>query len=121
MKALARLLAFDEKGRTSIRDIYASMPESIQAQYRTPEELIAFFFIADTLLSPVPGADVLEPYTVNELQPGRVALRPPGRNGGGLEFVQTAEGWKNEVPSYYPRILATRILGSEMLTSLKRR
>lgn len=121
VQALTRLLCYDEKGRASIRDIFAGMPEVIRAQYRTPEELIAFFFIADTLLSPVPGADVLEPYTVHELQPGRVVLRRPGAHGGGMEFVQTADGWKNEVPSYYPKILASRILGSEMLSNLNSR
>lgn len=115
---LAKLLTFDEKGYASVRTIYAGLPVAIRSQYHTPEEFVAFLFIADTFLYPVPGAEVVDRFTVTELGPGRVTLRPPGVQQGGLEFQQTAEGWKNEVPGDYPKILAERILGNEMLAKL---
>jgi RNA polymerase sigma factor (sigma-70 family) len=118
---LAKLTTFNEKGYESARAIHAAMPEAIRTQYPTPEELIAFFFIADTLLSPVPGAEVIEPFVATELKPGRMALHRPGTPARGLEFVLTAEGWKHEVPEYYPAILAPRILGNEMLAKLNAR
>ena len=120
--ALAKILTYDEKGWASIRTIHAGMPAAIRVQYPTPEELMAFFFIADTLLYPVPGEEVVATNTeATELAPGRVTLHRPGTKPGGMIFVQTAEGWKNEVPSYYPAILAPRILGHEMVANLNAR
>jgi len=119
--ALAKLTTFDEKGFESVRAIQAGLPDAIRAQYKTPEELVAFLYIADTLLSPVPGAEVIEPFIATELKPGRMALHRAGTPARGLEFVLTAEGWKHEVPARYPAILAPRILGNEMLTKLNSR
>ncbi len=36
------------------------MPEAIRELYPTPEELYAFFFAADALVAPPPGADGLQ-------------------------------------------------------------
>lgn len=119
--ALAKLLTFDEKGAESVRILHAGLPAAIRSQFHTPEEFVAFLFIADTFLYPVPGADVVDRCTITELRPGRVTLRPPGATQGGLEFQQTGEGWKNEVPGDYPKVLAERILGNEMLAKLNAR
>jgi RNA polymerase sigma factor (sigma-70 family) len=115
--ALAKLTTYEEKGLESVRAIHAGMPESIRSLYRTPEELMAFFFVADTLLSPVPGADVVEKFVATEQRPGHALLHRPGSTGG-LNFVQTAEGWKCVVPDRYPEVLARRVLGNEMLGKL---
>jgi hypothetical protein len=117
---LAKITTYDEQGMESIRTIYAGMPATIRTQYPTPGELMAFFFVADTLLSPPPGMDVAEKFTATETGPGRAFLRRPGATGGGLEFIQTAEGWKCVVPAHYPAILTQRILGNEMLATLGR-
>jgi RNA polymerase sigma factor (sigma-70 family) len=115
--ALVKLTSYGEKGRVSIQAIHASMPAAIRAQYPTPDELVAFFFVADTLLTPVPGADVTETFVASEAGPGRALLHRPGSKGG-LNFIQTAEGWKCVVPDSYPEILAKRIMGNEMLGNL---
>ncbi len=113
--ALARLLTFDEAGRDALRRVHAGMPAAIRERYPTPEEFIVVLFIADTLLNPVPDADVAAKFTVTEVGPGVVAVRRPGSGRGGMKWVQTVEGWKTEVPSKYPEHVVQRVLGNAML------
>jgi len=115
--ALAKILTYDAKARESIRAIHARMPAEIRSQYSTPEELIAFFFVADSLLSPVPGPDVLENYRATEIGSGRTALGYP-ENPGRLEFILEGDEWRCVVPEAYPEILAKRILDSQALAKL---
>lgn len=112
--ALAKLIAFDERGRQQALVVLASMPESLRTQYPTPEELYAFFFAADALVAPPPGADVLESFVTVELSPGRVALRFPGSAQNFQEYLQTPEGWKWLVPEdgieHAPQVLSNETL-----------
>ncbi|MEO6992016.1 MAG: sigma-70 family RNA polymerase sigma factor [Lacunisphaera sp.] len=120
--ALAKIVTYDEKGREIIRAIQAAMPATIRAQYRTPEELGAFFYVAGTLLQPVPGADIWEKRTAasiaTKLGPGRVLLRQPGQTQGGIEARQTAEGWRVVLPEQQLEKRVERILSNEMLAKL---
>jgi hypothetical protein len=94
----AKLIWFDDELRAKAWAMHATMPASLRAQFPTPEELYSFFFAADALVAPPPGADVLERFVTVELRPGRVAVRPPGSDRNFTEYQQTADGWKWVVP-----------------------
>lgn len=115
---LAQLLTFDAEGAAVARSIQARIPPALREQLRTPEELFAFFYATDTLLSPVPPAKFLETFIATEMKPGRAAVHRPGTAPRGLEFVLTAEGWKHEIPTRYLTVLANRILSNETLAKL---
>jgi RNA polymerase sigma factor (sigma-70 family) len=116
--ALGRILTYDESGWESIRRIHAGMPGAVRAQYPSPEQFIVTLYIADTLLNPVPDADVAAKFTVTEIAPGVAAVRRPGSGRGGMKWIRTDEGWKIEVPAKYPDHLVQRILGNAMLARL---
>lgn len=116
---LAKWLTFDAQGVEVARSVHARMPAELRENLRTPEELFAFFYATDTLLSPVPPDEYLRSFLVTELKPGRVAAHPPGTPPRGLEFVLTDEGWKHEVPTPYLPVLTARILSSETLAKLR--
>lgn len=115
---LAQLLTFDTEGTAVAQSIQAKIPPALREQLRTPEELFAFFYATDTLLSPVPPAKFLETFIATEIKPGRAAVHRPGTPPRGLEFVLTADGWKYEIPTPYLAILADRILSNEILARL---
>jgi len=117
-EVLSRILTYDEKERAAIRALHERMPEAIQAEFPTPEKLVVFLFIADTLVRPVPAPDVAEKFDVFEIGPGMVAVRRPDDRGGAMKWVQTPEGWKIVVPAGYPAHIAERTLGNEMLARL---
>jgi RNA polymerase sigma factor (sigma-70 family) len=112
--ALAKLIWFDAADREKALAVLASMPESLRAQYRTPEELYAFFFAADALVAPPPGPDVIEGFQVVEFRPGRSALLIPGTTRNFQEFQQTTDGWKYVVPAdgvaNAPKVLNNEVL-----------
>lgn len=116
---LAQLVTFDSAGAEVARKIHAGVPPELREQLRTPEELFAFFYATDTLLSPVPPAKVVETLIATEIKPGRAALHRPGTAPYGLEFVLTADGWKHEIPTGYLAVLAARILSNETLAKLQ--
>jgi len=62
------------------------------------EELYGFFYAADALIAPPPGADVLERFEFVEIAPGRYAARQPGSSRNFHELRQTPEGWKDVLP-----------------------
>lgn len=115
---LARLLTFDAAGAGVARKIHAAVPAELRERLRTPEELFAFFYATDTLLSPVPSARFLEGFVATELQPGRAAVHRAGTPPRGLEFVLAAGGWKHEIPTHYLTVLSARILSNETLAKL---
>ncbi len=97
--ALARLLCFDVAGREKALAVHAAMPAPLRAEYATPEELYAFFLVADALLHPPPNADYIERCTVVEAGPGRVSLvRPGGQPDRWHQYQQTTDGWKFLIP-----------------------
>lgn len=116
--ALMRLITYEEKGREAIRTLHAGMPAAVRRQYPTPEEFIAFLYVADALLNPVPGADVAEGFMATEIRPGVAAVHRPDGSRGAMKFIQTAEGWKCVVPAAYPAHMAGRVLSNEMLGRL---
>jgi RNA polymerase sigma factor (sigma-70 family) len=116
--ALMRLITYEEKGREAIRTLHAGMPAAVRKQYPTPEEFIAFLYVADALLNPVPGADVAEGFVATEIRPGVAAVHRPDGKRGAMKFIQTAEGWKCVVPNSYPAHMADRVLSNEMLGRL---
>lgn len=115
---LAQLLTFDARGTEVARSIHAGMPAAMREQLRTPEELFAFFYATDTLLSPVPPAGFLKTFVATELKAGRAAVHQRGSPPRGLEFVLTDEGWKHEVPTPYLSVLTARIVSSDTLAKL---
>jgi RNA polymerase sigma factor (sigma-70 family) len=115
---LAQWLTFDAEGAEAARRIHAAVPAELRRDLRTPEELFAFFYATDTLLSPVPPAKFLATFIATEIKPGRAAVHRPGTPPRGLEFVLTAEGWKHEIPTHYLTVLAQRILSNETLAKL---
>jgi RNA polymerase sigma factor (sigma-70 family) len=115
---LAQLVTFDAAGAEVARKIHAGVPAELRAQMRTPEELFAFFYATDTLLSPVPPAEFLQTFIATEIKPGRAAVHRPNTPPRGLEFVLTAEGWKHEIPTHYLTVVSARILSSETLARL---
>jgi RNA polymerase sigma factor (sigma-70 family) len=115
---LENILTYDDKGREAIRALHASMPATIRASYPTPEKLVVFLYIADTILRPLKGADLMEDYAATEIEPGRAVVRRKNADHGGMLWIQTDERWKIVVPSGYPAVLAQRILGNEMLDKL---
>ena len=116
--ALAKILTYEEKGKEAIRALHAGLPANIRAQFPTPEEFVVFLFVADTLLRPLPGVDLAEKFVATETGPGRAVVGRPGATQGGLNWVQTEEGWKFVVPDGLPDWLAKGVLGNEMLDKL---
>lgn len=116
--ALLRLITYEEKGREAIRTLHAALPAAVRNQYPTPEEFIAFLYVADALLNPVPGADVAEGFVATEIRPGVAAVHRPDGTRGAMKFIQTTEGWKCVVPDAYPAHMAGRVLSNEMLGRL---
>jgi RNA polymerase sigma factor (sigma-70 family) len=97
--ALADLIYFDGKAREKALDVLATMPESIRAQFRTPEKFYGLLVAASTLEAPPPAADLMERIMVQvELSPGRVATRRVGSSVNYHEYQQTSEGWKYVLP-----------------------
>lgn len=115
---LENILTYDDKGREGIRVLYASLPAAIRASHPTPEKFVAFLYIADTILRPLKGKDLVDNYTVTEIEPGLAAVHRKDAKRGGMKWVRTDEVWKMVVPSDYPELLAQRILGNEILVKL---
>lgn len=117
-EALENILTYDDKGREAIWALHASLPATIRASYPTPEKFVVFLYIADTILRPVKGVDLMEDYAATETESGRAVVRRKDAKRGGMLWVQTGEVWKIVVPPAYPEFLAKRILGNEMLDKL---
>lgn len=97
--SLARLLCFDGAGREKALAVHAAMPTAVRAEYATPEELYAFFLVADALLYPPPDAAYMELCDVVDAGPGRVSLlRPGGKPDRWHQYLQTSAGWKFVIP-----------------------
>jgi RNA polymerase sigma factor (sigma-70 family) len=95
---LAKLIWMDPPARKKAEEILAGMPAAVRERFHTPEELYGFFYAADALIAPPPGADVLERFEFVEIGPGRYAARQPGSSRNYHELQQTPEGWKDVLP-----------------------
>jgi RNA polymerase sigma factor (sigma-70 family) len=118
VSALARLLCFEAAGREKALAVHTAMPATLRAEYATPEELYAFFLVADALLHPPPAASYVERCTVVEAGPGRVSLvRPGGQPDRWHQYQQTTDGWKFVIPD--PAVeRMPQVLNSETLAAL---
>ncbi len=97
---LAKVITFDPAVRDKAAAVLASMPESIRAQYPTPEKFYGMLYAVEGLEAPPPGEDLIEQGISgqDELRPGRIALQTVGSRGNFHEFQQTSDGWKYVVP-----------------------
>lgn len=97
--ALARLVYFEPKAREKAAGVLAGMPDSIQANFATPEELYGFLLALSCLEAPPPAADVIERTMEQvELSPDRAALRRRGSPANFQEYQLTPDGWKYVFP-----------------------
>lgn len=117
-EALENILTYDAKGRDAIQALHAGLPAAIRDSYPTPEKFVAFLYIADTILRPVKGADLMDDYAATEIEPGLAAVRRKDGKGGAMKWVKAGDVWKIVVPPTYPEVLVKRILGNEMLDRL---
>jgi RNA polymerase sigma factor (sigma-70 family) len=115
--AFAQLITFDGQGRDKALALLAAMPDSIRAQYRTPEEFYGLVLAAATMQGPPPNADIVEQFKIVELRPGRAASRPPGSERNYHEYQLTPDGWKWVIPEQAVEPMAVN-LNSETLARL---
>lgn len=111
---LARLVYFDRDVREKAVAVLATMPETLRAQYSTPEAFYGMLLAAACLVAPPPGADMLDLVTVVELSPGRAATRRKGSEVNFHEYQLTDDGWKYVLPlagvTHLPRNLNSQTL-----------
>lgn len=98
--ALAKLIWFDPPARERANAILASMPDSVRAEYDTPEKFYAMLLAADAIVAPAPPPEYLTAVTMVELSPGRDAQQEPGASQPQLlrQYQQTLDGWKYVLP-----------------------
>jgi hypothetical protein len=96
---LGRLVYFESAERKKALATWATMPDAVRTQYPTPEAFYGLLLAASTLVSPPPGADLIETFMVEvELRPGRVAARRKGDDRNIHEYQLTDAGWKYVLP-----------------------
>jgi RNA polymerase sigma factor (sigma-70 family) len=123
MAALAKVLHCAAKGPETNQMIFDGLPVEIRAHYSTLEEVMAFCFIARSVIQPPPSADIWdEKITSTEMiqhSPERVEFHPRGQKTPGPVMVLTSDGWKWELPSDRARKAVETILGHEILAKLQ--
>ncbi|RXK53235.1 hypothetical protein ESB00_16180 [Oleiharenicola lentus] len=70
------------------------MPTEIRAEWSSVEEAAAAIIVHNGIEQPYPGSEVLALAKIEPITKGRVTLKLPGAIVSGLQFRQTAEGWK---------------------------
>jgi RNA polymerase sigma factor (sigma-70 family) len=110
-EVLATLIHFEGDGRQQVAAILAALPESVRAQYPTPEALFALFFAADCLSHPPPPPDILKLVTESYPTPDQVRYIFP--NGKWIEFHHTPDGWKYQMPAKAVKGFAQQFLAAE--------
>jgi RNA polymerase sigma factor (sigma-70 family) len=123
MAALAKVLHCAPKGPETNQMIFDRLPMEIRAHYGTLEEVMAFCFIARSVIQPPPSAEIWDnKITSAEMiqhNPERVEFHPLGQKTPGPMMVLTSDGWKWELPSdKVPKAIET-ILGHEILAKLE--
>jgi hypothetical protein len=91
---MARLFIFDDEARPRANAIYTAMPTEIRAEWSSVEEAAAAIIVHNGIEQPYPGSEVLALAKIEPITKGRVTLKLPGAIVSGLQFRQTAEGWK---------------------------
>lgn len=115
---IARLIFFDPDARAKAQAILDTMPDSLRAQYSTPEAFYGLLLAASQLEAPPPGADVIEAnMEIVALRSDRVAMRRKGSGHTLAEYQLTEAGWKYVLPLAGVQGLPG-ILNSETLANL---
>jgi RNA polymerase sigma factor (sigma-70 family) len=121
VKVLSGMIFFDGDSRKEALEVLAAMPDSIRAEYPTPEELYAFFLVAQTQLEPPPGPDILEQKRPIEVSPGRVKFLQPGQQEPRYwdwAYQSTDSGWKLVIiPDLIP-VMAQSVMKKEFFTEI---
>ena len=118
--ALAKLVYFDPDAREKAMGVLASMPDSIQANFATPEEFYGFLLALSCLEAPPPAAEVIDRTMEQvELSPERAALRRRGNSANFQEYQLTPDGWKYVFPERGVQTLPG-ILNSDTLAKVIR-
>ncbi len=125
MAALAKVLHCAAKGPETNQMILDGLPGEIRAHFGTLEEVMAFCFIARSVIQPPPSADIWDKKITSaemiQHSPERVEFHPPGQKTPGPMMVLTSEGWKWELPSdKVPKAVET-VLAHEILAKLEKR
>ncbi|ACB77436.1 RNA polymerase sigma factor [Opitutus terrae] len=109
--AIARQIHFDGDGRARAEAKLAEMPEFLRRQYKTPEELYAFFTAADALVYPPPSDPaLLEKIETVFLKSDRIEMRVRGSSRGRQQYQWTTDGWKMAYPEQAVDDLPNQVL-----------
>lgn len=122
LAALAKVLHCAAQGPETNQMIFDGLPVEIRAHFGTLEEVMAFCFIARSVMQPPPSAEIWDKKITSaemiQHRPERVEFRPRGQKSPGPMMVLTAEGWKWELPSDKIPKAVEAILGHEILAKL---
>jgi len=88
-----QLLQLDPGARNRIEAFRATLPESVQAEWKTVDEMAVAMLTLNIMFSPFPSADLLATATPEPVGEGRVRLRLPGLPKDNTEYQQTSDGW----------------------------
>ncbi len=98
-EALAKLIWFDPPVRERALAILGTMPESVQAEYPTPEKFYALLLAADALVAPAPPPEIMAQIQTTDIGPGRAAqVSENGSTEMTRQYQQTPDGWKYVMP-----------------------
>ncbi|HEX2860087.1 MAG TPA: sigma-70 family RNA polymerase sigma factor, partial [Lacunisphaera sp.] len=101
MAALSKVLHCAANEQETNQMIFDRLPGEVRARYGTLEEVMAFCFIARSVIQPPPSADIWDKkITDTEMiqhGPERVEFHPRGQKTPGPMMVLTSDGWKWEL------------------------
>ena len=118
---LGSLVYLDETTLAHAKKVLASMPESVRAQYPSPEAFYGFLLAAACIEAPPPNAELAKRMlTVVSLAEDRVASRRLGSDQNMHEFQHTADGWKYVLPDIAIDSLPS-LLNSQTLAKLSQK
>jgi RNA polymerase sigma factor (sigma-70 family) len=92
---LSKVIHFDGNGRAKAQAILDQMPESVRAEYPTPEHLIALCVAADARDHQPPPADLMRKMGIHYLSEDRVCgVTPEGKIDSSRVFIKVDGVWK---------------------------
>ena len=87
----------------------SALPQEVQEQFASPEELYALFIADDALTHPPPPENIIESLAQENVGPDRAILTLPGSKLS-QTFENTPEGWKYVFPEGAVDVFAHEIL-----------
>jgi RNA polymerase sigma factor (sigma-70 family) len=109
---LAKTITFGGNGRERAQAVLSALPQEVQRQFASPEELYALFIADDALTNPPPPENVIETLAQENVGPDRATLTLPGSKWS-QTFENTPEGWKYVFPEGAVEVFAHEILDGE--------